>query len=80
MLLKIQQKSTAFAKIDNDTAQEQLIFKLPLVSLKQFEKFLHISLKTVENFSDSKPQPPWAKKVGRKPDPKGSENVRIKID
>ena len=46
-------------------AQEHLIFKLPQVSLKQIEKFLHFSFKTVKNFSNSKPRPPrkesWAK-------------------
>ena len=53
------------------TAQEYLLSKLPLVSLKQIEKLLHFSFKAVEHFSDSKPQPldkeSWAKtreKVG----------------
>ena len=54
-----------FCKSWHETAQEHLIFKLPPVSLKQIEKLLHLSLKTVENFSDSKSRTP------------GSENVRI---
>ena len=40
-----------------ETAQEHPLFKLPPVSLNQIEKFLHISFRTVEHFSDSKPDP-----------------------
>ena len=64
-----------FTKIDMNqlTAQEHLLFKLSSVSLKQIEKFLHFSFKSVENFSNSKSRPPQAKKAGRKLDPSGSE-------
>ena len=56
-MVYVEQTSTAFAKIDmKQPAQEHLFFKLPLVSLKQIEKFLQFSFKTVENFSNSKPQ------------------------
>ena len=41
-----------FCKSRHETAQEHPLFKLPPVSLKQIEK--HLSLKTVENFTDSK--------------------------
>ena len=65
-----------FCKIWHETAQEHLLCKLPLVSLKQVEKFLYFSFKTVENFSNSKSLPPrkdsWAKTR-----PLGSESMRI---
>ena len=66
-----------FCKNWYETAQEHLPFKLPPVSLKQIEKFLHFSFKTVGNFSNSKPRYPREKNVGRKPDPWGSGKVRI---
>ena len=62
-LLNIQQTATDFAKIDM-TAQEHLLFTLPPVSLKQFEKFLHFSFKTGENFSNSKPRRRGQRKLG----------------
>ena len=40
-----------------ETAQEYLLFKLPPISLKQIEKFLHFSFRTMENFSNSKSRP-----------------------
>ena len=57
----------------SETAQEHLLFKLPPVSLKQIEKFLQYCRKfLLFKIPDSR-----AKKVGRKPTPSGSENVRI---
>ena len=53
-----------FCKSLHETAQEHLLFKLPPVSLKQIEKFLLLSLKTVETLIQN-------------PEPPGSENVRI---
>ena len=41
-----------FCKSWHETAQEHPLFKLPPVSMKQIEKFLHLSLKTVEKFSN----------------------------
>ena len=72
-----------------EMAENRLIIKDTKIDMKQnrdtrgfFEtnrelKFLHFSFKTVENFSNLKPRTPRAKEVGRKPDPPGSENVRI---
>ena len=56
-----------FCKNRYETAQEHLLFKLPPVSLKQIEKFLHFSFKTVEHFSNSKPRPPGQRKLGENP-------------
>ena len=55
--------STVFAKIDMTQHKN----KLPPVSFKQFEKFLHPSFGTVENFSNSKPRPPGQRKLGKNP-------------
>ena len=44
--------------------KKHLLFKLPPVSLKQIEKFLHFSIKTVGNFSNSKPRPPGQRNLG----------------
>ena len=52
-----------------ETAQEHLLLKLPPVSLKQIEKFLHFSFKTVEIFSYSKPRAPGQRKLGESPTP-----------
>ena len=49
--------STVFVKINIKTEQEYLLLKLPLVSLKQIEKFMHLSFRTLENFSNLKPRP-----------------------
>ena len=46
------------------------------LSLKQIEKSLHFSFKTVENFSNSKRRPP-GKERWAKTQPSGSENVEI---
>ena len=54
-----------FAKIDVKQHKDTCSVKLPPISLKRIEKFSQFSFKTLENFSNSKPQPP------------GSENVRI---
>ena len=53
-----------------ETAQEHLLFKLLPVSLKQIEKLLHFSFKTVRNFSNSKPRPPGQRKLGENPTPR----------
>ena len=59
-----------FCKHWYETAQENLLFKLPLVSLNQVEKFLHISFRNVENFSDSKSRPHGQRKLmGENPTP-----------
>ena len=58
-----------FCKNWYETAQEHLLFKPPLVSFKQIEKFLHFSFKTVENLSNSKPQPPGQRKLVENPTP-----------
>ena len=63
-----------FCKNRYETAQEYLPFRLPTVSLKQIEKFLHFSFKTGRKYSlIQNLDPPGT----RKPDPPGSENVRI---
>ena len=46
------------------------------VSLKQIDKVLHFSLKTVKNFSNSKPRTPGQKKAAQKPDSPSSENMK----
>ena len=74
-----------FHKNRHETVQEHLPFRLPMVSLKQIETFLHFSFKTGRKFFNSKPRTPGkesyakprAKKVMRNPEPPGSENVRI---
>ena len=60
-----------FCKNWYETAQEHMLmlFKLPPVSLNQIEKFLHISFRTVENFSTSKPRPPGQRKLDENPTP-----------
>ena len=55
-----------------ETAQEHLPFKVPPVSLKQIEKFLRSSFKTVENFSNSKPRPPGQRTLGENPTPRAA--------
>ena len=44
-----------FCKNWYESAQEHLLSKLPPVSSKQVDKFLHFSFKTVEKFSNTKP-------------------------
>ena len=61
-----------FCKKWYETAQEHLLFKLPQVSLKKIEKFLHFSFRTVESFYNTKPP----RKFGENPI-SGSENVWI---
>ena len=63
-----------FCKSWHETAQEHLLFKLPPVSLKQIKKFLHLSLKTVENFSDSKSRTP---RQWERVNPQGSSGVMV---
>ena len=65
-----------FCKNCYETAKEYLLFKLPPVSLKQIERFLHFSFKTAENFTDSNPHPS-GKESWAKTRPPGSENLRI---
>ena len=65
-----------FCKNWYETAQEHLLFTLPPVSFKQIEKFLHFSFRTVENFPNSRPQPPGQRKLGETR-PLGSEKMRI---
>ena len=62
-----------FCKNWYETAQEHPLFKLPSVSFKQIEKFLHFSSKIclIQN------RDPRAKNVWQKPDPSNSEQVRI---
>ena len=67
-----------FSKNSHETAQEHQLFKLPPVSLKQIEKFLHFSFKTVENLSDSLPRPSGKESWAKTPPPTpGSGNARI---
>ena len=51
-------------------------FHAASVSSKQIEKFLRFSFKTVKISLIQNPDP-RANKVGRKPDPPGSENMRF---
>ena len=61
--------STVFAKIDMKQHKNTCLFKLPPVSLKQIEKFLHFSFKYVGNFSNSKHRPAGQRKLGENPTP-----------
>ena len=59
-----------------ETAQEHLLFKLPQVSWNK-SKSSYIFLSKLLEISLIQNPDPRAKKVGRKPNPRGSENVRI---
>ena len=65
-----------FCKSWHETAQEDLLFKLLPVFLKEIEKFLHLSLKTVENFADSKSRLP---RQWERANPQGSPGVMLRL-
>ena len=69
MVYVIRDKVDIYCKNRHETAQEHLLFELLLVSLKQIEKFLHFSFKTVENFSYSKSRLPEQRKLDENPTP-----------
>ena len=65
-------KHLLFLKTWYETAQEHLLFKVSPVSLKQIEKFLRSSFKTVENFSNLKPRHPGKRTLGENPTPRAA--------
>ena len=57
-----------FCKIDMKQHKNTCFSSCPgPVSMKQIEKFLHFSFKTVENFSNSKPRSPGQRQVAENP-------------